>query len=121
MSIKNITRIFSKVPLRGFASKYSNPPERIVVNAEGNTFIAYHPEKPFPYECTKPITPKVVEESNTVLRTVLSPELKQIFKKKTPEVARQELMAITHTTKHRWFPRARDKRAKKTEPDREYL
>lgn len=102
-------------------SKFQKIPDRIVLNKNCTTFVAWHPEKDFPYECTKPITPQVVEESNTILKTVMSPELKQIFKQKNPEVARQELMTITHTTKHRWFPRARDKRAKKTKPDREYL
>lgn len=124
MSSKNVLRLFNAVTVRRFASSNSKtniPEERIVLSADGTTFIAWHPEKPFPYECTKPIDPKIEQESNTVLKTVLSPEIKQLFKKKTPEVARQELMAITHTTKHRWFPRSRDKRAKKTLPDREYL
>lgn len=106
---------------RGAVRFVSTKEERIVLTDDGTTFVAWHPRQDFPYECTRPIPAKVIEESNTVLKTVMSPELKQMFKKKTPEVARQELMNITHTTKHRWFPRARDKKAKKTEPDREYL
>lgn len=43
------------------------------------------------------------------------------FKDKKPEIARQELMNLTSTTKHRWFPRSRDKRAKNTPMDRPYL
>lgn len=113
----NLTKL-APVITRNYAKL---PPERIVLNSTGTMFVAWHPEKEIPYECTKPIELKPEEESNTVLKTVMSPELKQIFKKKSPEVARQELMAITHTTKHCWFPRSRDKRAKKTKPDREYL
>lgn len=99
----------------------STKPEIIVLSNDCTTFVAWHPQIDFPYECTQPIPSNVAEESNTVLKTVMSSELKQMFKTKTPDVARQELMNITHTTQHRWFPRARDKRAKKTEPDREYL
>jgi len=56
----------------------------------------------------------VVKES--ALKTAM-----QAFKSKHPEVARQELMQLTHTTKHRWFPRARDRKAKQTPMDRPYL
>ncbi|GLV34434.1 mitochondrial ribosomal protein L42 [Carabus blaptoides fortunei] len=106
---------------QGAVRLFSTKQDRIVVTDDGTTFVAWHPRQDFPYDCTRAIPVKVIEESNTVLKSVMGPELKQMFKKKTPEVARQELMNITHTTKHRWFPRARDKKAKKTDPDREYL
>ncbi|CAH1970650.1 unnamed protein product [Acanthoscelides obtectus] len=94
---------------------------KIVVTDDGTTIVAWHPKDDFPYECTRPLPERTVEKSTSVLKTNLTPEVMSIFNKKTPEQARQELMNITHTTKHRWFPRARDKKAKKTPMDREYL
>nr|XP_023019361.1 39S ribosomal protein L42, mitochondrial [Leptinotarsa decemlineata] len=99
----------------------SNKDPKIVPIDEGSTLLAWHPKKDFPYECTKPLPEKVEFAEASVLKTTLTPEVMSIFNKKTPEQARQELMNITHTTKHRWFPRARDKRAKKTPMDRPYL
>lgn len=94
---------------------------KIVVTDDRTTLVAWHPKNDFPYECTKPLPEKKLIESTSVLKTAVTPELLSVFHKKTPEQARQELMNITFTTKHRWFPRARDKRAKKTPMDREYL
>jgi large subunit ribosomal protein L42 len=96
------------------------PQHRIVLTDDESTFVAWHPKQDYPYEFTQPLPEQKVEDTS-VLKTQLTPELRSIFNKKTPEQARQELMNITHTTKHRWFPRARDKRAKKTPMDREYL
>ncbi|KRT80076.1 hypothetical protein AMK59_6620 [Oryctes borbonicus] len=71
---------------------------------------------------TKPLPEtSSTKEEHTVLKTSFTPQLQEVFNKKSPEIARQELMNITYTTKHRWFPRARDKKAKKTPMDREYL
>lgn len=94
---------------------------KIVLTKDGSTLVAWHPKEDFPYEYTKPLPEPKIEENTSVLKTQMTNDLKQIFKKKTPEQARQELMNITYTTKHRWFPRARDKKAKKTPMDREYL
>ncbi|CAG9857606.1 unnamed protein product [Phyllotreta striolata] len=94
---------------------------KIVITNDKNTIVAWHPKQDFPYECTKALPDERFVETDTVLKTTVTPELLSIFNKKTPEQARQELMDITHTTKHRWFPRARDKRAKETPMDREYL
>ncbi|CAH1099918.1 unnamed protein product [Psylliodes chrysocephalus] len=99
----------------------STSQQRIVVTDDGNTIVAWHPKEDFPYECTRPLPDEQTIETDSVLKTTVTPELLSIFNKKTPEQSRQELMNITHTTKHRWFPRARDKRAKKTPMDREYL
>ncbi|XP_050506677.1 39S ribosomal protein L42, mitochondrial [Diabrotica virgifera virgifera] len=108
------TRLITTRPL-------STGHQKIVVTDQGSTIIAWHPKDDFPYECTRPLPVEPENETATVLKTTVTPELLGIFNKKTPEQARQELMNITHTTKHRWFPRARDKRAKKTPMDREYL
>ena len=92
----------------------------VVVTDDGSTFVSWHPKQDFPYECTKPL-PETEQQETSVLKTKLTPELMEVLKKKTPDQARQELMNITHTTKHRWFPRARDRRAKETPMNREYL
>ncbi|KAJ3664030.1 hypothetical protein Zmor_008236 [Zophobas morio] len=103
---------------RLFSAKF--PGHKIVLADDESTFVAWHPKLDYPYECTQPL-PEVSVTDTSVLKTQLTPQLMEVFNKKTPEQARQELMNITHTTKHRWFPRARDKRAKKTPMDREYL
>ncbi|XP_046384634.1 39S ribosomal protein L42, mitochondrial [Ischnura elegans] len=88
----------------------------------GSYFVVWHPEKKIPYEYTRPLPTSEKVESNAGSPLKLdSEEAYSVFKQKTPEVIREELMEITSTTKHRWFPRARDKRAKKTPPDRPYL
>lgn len=99
----------------------TNSKDKIVLTKDGSTFVAWHPPEDFPYEYTKPLPEVKAVEDTSVLKTQMTDELKDIFNKKTPEQARQELMNITHTTKHRWFPRSRDSKAKKTPMDREYL
>lgn len=98
-----------------------NSDTKIVQTNDRTTFIVVHPPQEFPYECTRPLPELKMEEETSVLKTQMTNELKEIFHKKTPEQARQELMQLTHTTKHRWFPRSRDKKAKNTPMDREYL
>lgn len=93
----------------------------MVVTDDGSTIVAWHPKSEFPYDCTRPLPEEIAVESTSVLKTKLTPELLSIFNKKSPEQARQELMDLTHTCKHRWFPRSRDKKAKKTPMEREYL
>lgn len=94
---------------------------KIALTDDESTFVVWHPPADFPYECTKPLPEAKCVEDTSVLKVQMTDELKEIFNKKTEEQARQELMNITHTTKHRWFHRPRDKMAKKTPMDREYL
>ncbi|KAG8226299.1 hypothetical protein J437_LFUL002738 [Ladona fulva] len=91
---------------------------------DGTCFVCWHPERKFPYKYTRPLpqpTEKSAELTNSPLKSKEASDVYQVFKEKTPEAVREELMKITHTTKHRWFPRSRDKYAKKTPRDREYL
>lgn len=108
---------------RNLSSKVEQAPSapQLARTKDGSTIIAWHKAPEFPYECTKPLPESVSCASDTVLKTQMSPELLNIFNKKSPELARLELMNITHTTKHRWFPKARSKKAKKTPMDRQYL
>jgi len=109
-----------KSSLRTLLRHYSSE-HKIVSTADGSTLVAWHPKQDFPYECTRPLPEEKLLENPSVLKTQLTPQLMSIFNKKTPEQARAELMSITYTTKHRWFPRARSKKSKKTPMDREYL
>ncbi|CAG9821826.1 unnamed protein product [Phaedon cochleariae] len=120
MYLKLLSSHFSSMRLA--AIRNISKDHKIVVVDQGSTILAYHPKEDFPYECTKPL-PEIdqIEAESSLLKTTVTPELLNIFNKKTPEQARQELMNLTHTTKHRWFPRSRDKKAKKTPMDREYL
>ncbi|XP_060654498.1 large ribosomal subunit protein mL42 [Drosophila nasuta] len=95
--------------------------ESVAVTKNGKTIVAWHPETQFPYEHTKPLPQTVAKQSSSVIKETALDSAMSAFKNKHPEVARQELMKLTHTTKHRWFPRARDKKAKKTPMDRPYL
>ncbi|KAH8302385.1 hypothetical protein KR044_005900 [Drosophila immigrans] len=95
--------------------------DSVAVTKNGKTIVAWHPETPFPYEHTKPLPQIVARQSSQVIKEEALQSAMSAFKNKHPEVAREELMKLTHTTKHRWFPRARDKKAKKTQMDRPYL
>lgn len=95
--------------------------DKIVEAPDRKSYVAWHPNVDFPYECSRPIPEQQNNSASFVLKDEAVNNAMQAFKKKQPEIVRQELMRITHTTKHRWFPRARDKKAKTTEMDREYL
>lgn len=96
--------------------------EGVAVTTDGKTIVAWHPDKPFPYEFSKPL-PTSFEEINSgsLLKETALNSAYRAFKDQRPEISRQELMNLTYTTKHRWFPRSRDKRAKDTPMDRKYL
>ncbi|EFN89980.1 28S ribosomal protein S32, mitochondrial [Harpegnathos saltator] len=81
--------------------------------------VCWHPEKQFPYKYSLPLS-EVVHEDNSVLR-IGDKDVAEMFKKKKEFMVIDELTKLTYTTKHRWFPRSRDKKAKNTEPDRPYL
>lgn len=117
--LKNLVQ---RTPFR-LASSYSakDLQNKIAITDDGSTFVAWHPPQDFPYECTRPLPEQNVVEDTSVLKVQMTKELQEIFNKKTEDQARQELMNITHTTKHIWYHRPRDKKAKKTPMDREYL
>lgn len=94
--------------------------QKIVITDDGSTIVALHKDQEFPYECSKPL-PIENKEDDSVLRMTDYNEVKRVFINMKPEMARQQLASLTLTTKHRWFPRARDKKAKKNEMNRPYL
>lgn len=113
-------RLFRGLHKQTGACAYSSKlPSELVVFMEDNLVVCWHPETPFPYECTKPL-PVKQPKPESVLK-VGELEVKAMFRKPRAELIPHELAKITYTTKHMWFPRARDKKAKKTKPDRPYL
>ncbi|GAB0096256.1 mitochondrial ribosomal protein L42 [Sergentomyia squamirostris] len=94
----------------------------VTVTDDGSTLVAWHPKPDFPYEFSRPLPPPMERDNSSLLKKSALNTAMQAFSTKHPEVAREELMRLTHTTKHRWFPRSRDKKAKKDTPmDRPYL
>ncbi|CAF4789364.1 39S ribosomal protein L42, mitochondrial [Pieris napi] len=93
---------------------------KIVMTDDGSTIVALHKDQEFPYEFSKPLPEESIEDKS-VLRMSDYSEVKRVFKEMKPEFARQQLSSLTLTTQHRWFPRSRDKKAKKTEMNRPYL
>lgn len=93
---------------------------KIVVTDDGSTIVALHKEPEFPYKFSRPL-PEEIKDDSSVLKMNDINEIKRVFKSMSPEMARQQLCSATLTTKHRWFPRARDKKAKKGEMNRPYL
>jgi large subunit ribosomal protein L42 len=93
--------------------------EQITVTDDGTTIVCWHPEPHFPYECSRPLPEQ--QQTHHNLKIQSSDEVCSVFNQKKEEFVRQELTSLTYTTKHRWFPRQRDKYAKNTPPDREYL
>ncbi|KAF4520326.1 hypothetical protein B566_EDAN004386 [Ephemera danica] len=93
--------------------------EECVASSDDGSLIAlWHPEKPILYENTKSLHADQAKMDTSVLKKV---DLKNLQRTKPDELVRQELMALTYTTKHRWFPRSRDKKHRKPPVKREWL
>ncbi|PZC85678.1 hypothetical protein B5X24_HaOG215948 [Helicoverpa armigera] len=93
---------------------------KIVMTDDGTTIVALHKDQEFPYEHSRPLPEETVADTG-VLRMTDKDEVYRVFRDMKPEMARKQLASLTLTTEHRWFPRARDKKAKKTEMNRPYL
>jgi large subunit ribosomal protein L42 len=93
----------------------------IVETKDQHAFLAWHPKPDFPYEFSKPIPTLELRQSSEMLKDSSMTTAMSAFRNKHPQVAVQELMNLTYTTKHRWYPRARDRKAKKTPMDRKFL
>ncbi|KAG7196725.1 hypothetical protein KM043_016063 [Ampulex compressa] len=118
-STMNIARWILRSSVTG-RLQYSTFPHKNMVFMDDHTIVCWHPEKKFPYEDSLPI-PKEILENPSILR-VGRKEITEVFRnQKSLNMMAEELAKVTYTTKHRWFPRSRDKRAKKTLPDRLYL
>lgn len=109
---------------RGYATRTATGAwplvEKVVTTNDNKVFVAWHPTPDFPYECSQPLPP-VTAPSGSLLRDEAVKNAMATFTSKDPEVVRQELANLTHTTIHKWRPMYRIKRAKKTPMDRQYL
>lgn len=94
--------------------------EKVVATEDCALFVAWHPTAEFPYEHSLPLPPASIPTSSLLKDEALQSAMKA-FGNKRPEIARLELQKLTNTSKHSWKPRQRDRKAKKTLPDREYL
>ena len=112
-------RLFRSLHKQSLARTYSKVPPELVVFMDDRMVVCWHPEQPFPYECSKPL-PVVEAKPESVLK-IGDTEVNEVFRRKRTELVPEELAKLTYTTKHRWYPRARDKKAKTTLPDRPYL
>ncbi|KAJ0182687.1 hypothetical protein K1T71_002056 [Dendrolimus kikuchii] len=92
---------------------------KIVITDDGSTIVALHRDQHFPYELSRPLPEE--KDDKSILKMSDIKEVQRVFKEMKPEFARQQLSSLTLTTVHRWFPRARDKKAQKTEMNRPYL
>lgn len=95
--------------------------ERIALTANKKMFVAVHPNSEVPYEMSRPLPLSKNSDSGSLLKQSSLDSAMSAFKSKSAAVAVQELAQMTHTTRHRWYPRSRDKRAKNTPMDRKYL
>lgn len=93
---------------------------KIVMTDDGSMIVALHRDKEFPYELSRPL-PEEIKKDHSVLKMTDYEEVKRVFKNMPAEMSRKQLSSLTLTTEHRWFPRARDKKAKENEMNRPYL
>lgn len=112
------SKSYSTVPKTAFGGL--SLVDQVVTTKDNSTFVAYHPNREFPYELTRPLPPPT-RPSSSLIKDEAIQAANKAFTSKHPELVREELRKVTFTTKHIWFPRGRDKKAKKTPMDREYL
>ncbi|CAG0900033.1 unnamed protein product [Darwinula stevensoni] len=77
----------------------------IVLPEDGSCIACWHPESPFPYECSLPMPKREAADTDEVLKVKLKEDLSYIRRPKLDYVAIPELMKLTHTNKHIWYPR----------------
>ncbi|XP_037070911.1 39S ribosomal protein L42, mitochondrial-like [Pollicipes pollicipes] len=106
---------------------------KVVVSNNGSTIVCWHPEPAFPYECSKPLpAPETSAADQSALRNPFTDGLdsslkgvqryKHMFVRRSDKQVREELMKLTHTNKHIWFPHKGIKYRKKNPPrDRDFM
>lgn len=128
ITVKNLSKhLINRPQICNASSKFNTTAigglshvDKVVTTSDNSTFVAWHPTTEFPYEYSKPLPPPAIPTS-TLLKDEAMRTAMQAFGNKHPEIARKELEKLTFTSKHTWKPRQRDRKAKKTKPDREYL
>lgn len=100
------------------SQNYSTLPKEAIIYLDKETIVCWHPEQPFPYKYSRPL-PK--ERIPKTMLQIGRQEINEAYELKTEQQIADELAQLTQTTKHRWFPRSRDKKAKKTPRERKYM
>jgi len=96
-----LSRTSSKSPSSS-SSGYRD--ERIVVTEDKTVIACWHPPPQFPYEMSRPIPRQENTGSSSPLKVQVTDDMKELFHHKHDRFLRRDLMRITWTTKHRWFP-----------------
>nr|ALS04959.1 mitochondrial 28S ribosomal protein L42 [Pseudodiaptomus poplesia] len=87
-------------------SQSKSPPfreEGITTSKGGDIICCWHPEPKYPYELSKPISRNDVKVNGT-LKSHLLDDTSDLYHYTAERLQRRELMRLTWTTKHRWFP-----------------
>lgn len=95
--------------------------DSIAESQDQQCFYAWHPKKEIPYEFTRPLPPKQEQYNTSLMKEEALDEAMRAHRHEYPEKVIEKLSSLTFTCKHRWYPRSRDKKAKKTPMDRTYL
>jgi large subunit ribosomal protein L42 len=88
------------------ARKVSQPyrEERVVVTSDGAVICCWHPQPKFPYELSKPIPRSEISGTPSPLKVQMTEDMKALYHHKPERFHRRDLMKLTWTTKHKWFP-----------------
>jgi len=95
----------AKVPqtsLKGEVAGYRE--ERIVLSDDGAIIACWHPQPKFPYELSRPMPRSSENSTSSVMNTQVTEEMKELYHHKPERFQRRDLMRVTSTTKHQWFP-----------------
>lgn len=119
---------FNWLPVRAHSTKvpvtamgHMSHVHKVVSTSDGSAFVAWHPTTEFPYEYSRPVPPPAVETS-TLIKDEAIEKAMSAFTQKNENVARQELMKITHTHIICWVPPKKTGRKGIKRPrDRQYL
>merc|ERR1711915_280392 len=100
--------------------------EGICLNTTEDIICCWHPPPKFPYELSQPISRSSNLVTDSKLNVQHVQEMQDMYNFKHERFQRRELMRLTWTTKHRWFPnfgrKERLKTAAKSNPrEKEYL
>ncbi|CAG0916081.1 unnamed protein product [Notodromas monacha] len=102
----------------GFSTKIHGRDDWTVVTDKG-IVVCWHPEVPTPYEFTKPLPVTVNSQDGENLKIQLKEDLKHVRRPKYEKAMIDELMKMTYTTKHRWYPVPRKKYNRKPTRERD--
>ncbi|WKY03450.1 hypothetical protein Q1695_004864 [Nippostrongylus brasiliensis] len=98
-------RSAASIALRRLSSAADKGIGRRIVVCPNGAVAAWHPETPFPYECSRPVEIEEAEKEQSPLSSAVNRTTKW---KNGPVNA--QLKDIFYTTKHEWYTRTREER-----------